>query len=453
LVVFIALHFPLVVAMKNSSGVATLHAWGTLAFGLLVAMRGRRMRTAGYVAAYIAGAEGLWRMTQAGVFWEFGKYATVAVLLAALIRHGQWRRTGLPAAYIGLLIPSSLVTLAVVGPGEGRHHLSFNLSGPLALAVACMYFRQITLGLQDLRKLLVALVTPIVGLASGCLFGILSLEHIEFTTESNFATSGGFGPNQVSSTLGLGMLAAFLILALRAGSAWEKPLFSVVLLFLASMSALTFSRSGLYIGVSSVLVALLFLCRDARTMVTLTIGMATVVGVAWLVLLPRLDAFTGGNLSQRFAEKGFSNRESIAMTDLQIFLEHPVTGVGPGLCKQARMRSFGMGGMAHTEFTRLLAEHGVFGFLALLVLGQIGARNFLRAAGPVPKAVVVSLGTCSALFMMVTAMRLVAPAFAFGLTSAIILTKAREVRPALRQGQGLPLATVSRNGSTQLATA
>jgi len=336
----------------------------------------------------------------------------------AMVRHRRVSHALKPVAYFVLLLPSALLTLSEVGLASTRAQLSFNLSTPFALAVTCVYFYQVQLTPVDFRKLLVVLLAPIIAIAAGCLFGILSAEHIEFTTQSNFDTSGGYGPNQVSSVLGLGMLAAFLAYGLRRSSTLEMILYLVVVVFLASMSALTFSRSGLCIGAGSTMAAMFFLSRNRRALASMLFGAATIIGIAWFVIFPLLSDFTGGKLSERFQKKGFSHRDELAQTDLQIWLLHPIAGVGPGMVKAARVRNFGMAGMAHTEFTRLFAEHGLFGALALVVLLSMALKNFSSAAGPVPKAVVSGFLVFSFLFMMATAMRLVAPAFAFGLTCA-----------------------------------
>lgn len=434
IIAFICLHLLLVVAMKRSATLATLHAYATLGVSLALVLGSRRIATAGVVAAYIAGAEGLWRMTNASVFWEYGKYAMALVLLVAVWRHRQSNRGWLPLVYFALLLPSAALTVANLGPASARGLLSFNLAGPFALAIACFYFQQVRQTWGDLQATLTALLAPIVAMAGGCLFGILSVEEIQFTTESNFDTSGGYGPNQVSSTLGLGMFAAFLGYYLGQGSKVERVLYLGALLFLASMSALTFSRSGLYIGAASSMAAVVFLARNRRGIASLLLGGAAILCIAGLVVFPRLNEFTGGKLSERFQEKNLSHRGDLAQTDLQIGLRNPLAGVGVGMVKRERMRTFGMPGMAHTEFTRLVAEHGILGLLALAVLVVIGRKNFLQAAGPLPKGVVAGFLTFSVLFMLVAAMRLVSPAFAFGLTCARLLparaNRTRISRPA-----------------------
>jgi hypothetical protein len=79
---------------------------------------------------------------------------------------------------------------------------------------------------------------------------------------------------------------------------------------------------------------------------------------------------------------------------------------------------------AHTEYTRLLAEHGVFGAVALLLLIVMAVAAIRRSKTIIGKALAASMIGWCFLFMMIDAMRLVAPSFAFGIAYATILTGA-----------------------------
>src|SRR5690242_13274041 len=78
-------HVVLALLMQRLPMFGLLHALGTVAIGVLIAAR-RPLHETAYVVAYIAGSEVLWRMTRAGVFWEYGKYAVALVCLVALVR-------------------------------------------------------------------------------------------------------------------------------------------------------------------------------------------------------------------------------------------------------------------------------------------------------------------------------------------------------------------------------
>ena len=120
--------------------------------------------------------------------------------------------------------------------------------------------------------------------------------------------------------------------------------------------------------------------------------------------------------------------------DVQIWRENPIFGVGPGMGADLRGRSGGH--MAsHTEFTRLLSEHGLFGIGALLMLLGIGVRTFLCAEGAGGKALTISLLASSFLFMSANGMRLVAPSLTFGLACATVLEDKRLIRRVRRRSR------------------
>ena len=76
-------------------------------------------------------------------------------------------------------------------------------------------------------------------------------------------------------------------------------------------------------------------------------------------------------------------------------------------------------GAAHTEYTRLLSEHGMLGIAAILLLVSLGYRTFRTARDVVARAWVLAMLIWVALFLAVDAMRIVAPSFAFGLACTL----------------------------------
>lgn len=431
---FIAAHIPLALLMRQSELVATAHALVVFAIGFGWAAFGRRPMQVGFVAAYITGAEVLWRMNDAGIFWESGKYVTIAIFLVALFRVPHLRLPELPFIYFALLIPSAFLTLVNFPLGEARQQISFNLSGPLALTVSAWFFFHLRLSSAQIYRLFLMLLAPIIGVACLTFSGIMTATNIEFGTEANFATSGGFGPNQVSAVLGLGALIAFWFV-INEKTDWKlRILMCGGLLVLAAQSALTFSRGGLYSAVGAMLLAALYLARDTGARLKLLALAALLFVVSYSVIFPNLDAFTGGALSNRLQDTSLTGRDLIIKTDLQIWRENPLLGVGPGGAAPLHEILF-RDAAAHTEFSRLVAEHGLLGFAAILLLITMAWRNLLRTRSTRRRAIVASLIAWSFLFMCVDAVRLVAPVFLFGLTFAAL--SAEETPPAepLRSGR------------------
>jgi hypothetical protein len=415
--VLLVLHAPLGLLMSEVPAVSTAHAAATFLVGVWIAAMGRRLEQVAYEGAYIVGAEVLWRMTGAQIPWEFGKYATAAVLLISMARRSRLQGPMLPFLYFVLLLPSCLLTLLGETLGEAREQISFNLSGPFALMVSALFFSDLRLDAEQVQRLRLALLGPVIGIAAIAMFVMLTNPDLVFTGESNNATSGGYGPNQVSAALGLGaMLLVFFVMEARAGRALRVALFALMVV-LAAQSALTFSRGGLYNAVGGVLLGLVFLMRDARSLVKLLAVAALLVGTATFYVLPKLDEFTDGALMRRFESTDPTNRDTIIDADLQIWSEHPLLGVGPGQGPAYR-KVISYGAAAHTEFSRLFAEHGFFGFVSLVLLLAAGARALVDSGGPQARAVKASMIGWSLLYMLNAAMRLAAPSFLFGLAFA-----------------------------------
>jgi O-antigen ligase len=76
-------------------------------------------------------------------------------------------------------------------------------------------------------------------------------------------------------------------------------------------------------------------------------------------------------------------------------------------------------GAAHTEFTRVLAEHGILGLISELILFLLMWRIFRATRLVSSRATVVALLIWSLLFLLINAMRLATPSFLTGVACAI----------------------------------
>ncbi len=402
--------------MIDNREAATAHAVAVLAVSLWWAVAGRSQYRLAVAAAYIMGAEVLWRMTEARIFWETSKYAICALFLIGLARRKKRRINGKAALYFALLTPSMLLTVAELPLGVAREQISFNLSGPLTLALSVLFFTGLTVTETRFQGLLLAPIGPLLGVATIAIRRTVSATAIQFTQESNFVTSGGFGPNQVAAVLGLGaFLALFYVLHGRARLPLSLRAMAVAALaVMAIQSALTFSRGGILTAGAAAAVATVYLVQDRRIRGRL-LQLAPLLFVAGAyVVAPRLDEFTGGALSKRFRDTSMATRRELFEAEMRVWREHPVFGAGPGMAKPARDAP-GILAASHTEFSRLLAEHGLFGLGALLLLALLTAQRFRQARTPVSRAMVLSMMGWSLVFMVHSAMRLAAPSFLFGL--------------------------------------
>lgn len=410
---FVLLHIPLAIGMHQVEAATTLHAYIVLALGVLWAAQ-RRVERVAWVAAYIVGAEVLWRMTSADVFWEFGKYALGFILLIATVRTTQQPPPLLVLLYFVLLIPAAWMTAFLHPLGEARQMISFNMSGPFALFICIWFFQRcVAIERSAFVRLVLVLIAPIVGIASAAAFNTLTATNLTFHGQSNFATSGGFGPNQVSAMLGLGMVGCGFALALGQGRTLRLMLIATFL-FLTVQSALTFSRTGLALATIGVAAFIPFILRTTRQRVTVLILLIFFFAFVQVWMIPTLDEFTHGAFILRYTDPSVTHRDEIMKIDLRIWNAHFLFGTGAGGAVAAR-EFYSYQVAAHTEYTRMLAEHGLLGLMALLALLMLGVRPVLQHQYPNERGVHFSLVFWAFAFMVVSAFRLAAPAFLFGL--------------------------------------
>lgn len=416
-VLFLAFHIPVALAVKSVSAAATAHALTCLAAGLLWALGGRSYRVL-YVAAYMVGAEVLWRGAHAAIPWEFCKYSLCLLFGVALIRAPSTgeRRDWKFFLYALLLLPSLFVLERF-----DRQRIAFNLSGPICLAVTGLYLSRRRLGPGALQWTLLSMLAPILGLcflASLGTYALLEEEPELAFTVSTKATSAGIGANQVSSTLGLGGLSALFLGILRPVGSGRFLLVGLAV-WLLSQAALTFSRGGVWATVGAIACAGSYMLRDRRSSGRFVVSALTIALLVFLVVVPFLHEITGGALARRLSSTHATGREKIAQADWLVFLENPVLGVGPGQSYEEHARTY-HASSAHTEFSRLLAEHGSFGILCLALLFLMTLERMRGCAPNAEKAVAVSFTLWALLFMGHSAMRLAAAAFMFGLGGAAL---------------------------------
>ncbi len=421
-VLFAALHLPLGIALKNAGMLGIVHPILVFGIGLYLAARiESKHANVALVLAYIIGAEVLWRMAQTPIYWEFGKYASVAIIVVAMVRRSRFDVPKLPTIFFAFLIPGCLLTIVAESWASATSILSFYMSGPLLLFFSCWFFYKTKISPAEFKQMLIAMIIPLISVGFTTFFYAVSAESITFGGESNFETSGGFGPNQVSAMLGLGVFVSFAGWSLLKNDIGFKIFFGLTGLWCAALCVLTFSRGGMYNAVAGIVALLVFGFGDVTAGLR-RVGLAlAALAVFVLFIFPVIDDFTGGALEERFEDTGTSRRSDIALSDLYTFIEHPFLGVGVGAGAEYRKKYLGYGAASHTEFSRLISEHGFFGVGALILLAALMVINIRRPNSRPGRAFIAGIFVWSLSFMMNTGMRLAAPAFILGLGFAAIV--------------------------------
>ena len=426
-------HVGLGVLMRRYPVLSVAHTVVIAGIGLWWSLSDRSGFRPALLCAYITGAEALWRMTGGSIVWEFGKYSIVGILGLSILRFQRWRLPALACVYLLLLLPAAAVTALSNDVATTRNLLSMNLSGPLALAVSVAFFSQVRFSPFARLKLLLGLVIPILAVAAVCLQAI-SEGDVFFGASSNMAASGGFGPNQVSATLGLGVLLSFFCLTQSGTPILMRLVFVACALGFAAQSALTLSRSGLYFSGLSILAVVLIQLRDVRRMIQTVSALLFLGIVGYFFIYPQIDEFTGGAISRRFENRSMTGREEIMEADVQIMLDNLPLGIGVGMAKEERGKYYRQKA-SHTEYTRLIAEHGVFGAAALVMMIAMAAQMIWRARGMAGRAFAVGMVAFSLLFMTGSGMRLVMSGYLFGIAGITWVH-----RPSFRRRQ-VPAST------------
>jgi O-antigen ligase len=168
----------------------------------------------------------------------------------------------------------------------------------------------------------------------------------------------------------------------------------------------------------------IYFLRDRRARLKLAILVALLFGGAYFFILPTLKNFTSGAIVSRFEERSTTGRDDMIMTDLRVWWDNPFFGVGPGMARPYYDSVLGLGYSipAHTEFSRMLSEHGMFGLVSLMLLLIMAANNVRCTSDRQTRSMFIGLLIWSFLYMSANAMRLMAPAFIYGITFARVLS-------------------------------
>ncbi|MEM6325512.1 MAG: O-antigen ligase family protein [Bacteroidota bacterium] len=413
-------HIPLALLLSAVTPLATLHAWATLGLGLYWALQ-RQSEKVTLATAYLIGAEVLWRATGAAVNWEFGKYALVLIFAVAILRSRKGSPPAVPFFYFALLVPGALMMIMSHPFDYARPRVSANISGPMALFLASWFFvRCVRLDRRLFVRIGLLWVAATLSLAVLGAQGLSAAlgQGFEFVTASNDVAGGWTGANQSAAVFGLGAVACVFVLALGNLSRPGKGIVGLVLAFLVVQNALTFSRTGLALTLIGALAFGFFLIRESRYRLTLLFSVIILAVLVQTVMVPALNSLTGGTFVERYTDTDLTQRDTIMLLDLEIWWDHVFFGVGAGGAPNVRERYGYRDAAAHTEYTRLLAEHGMLGMGSLILFLVMCAQPIFRARTPEEKGVVLALVFWASAFMIVSSFRLSIPAFLIGLSWA-----------------------------------
>ncbi|NCP52903.1 MAG: O-antigen ligase family protein, partial [Flavobacteriales bacterium] len=197
-------------------------------------------------------------------------------------------------------------------------------------------------------------------------------------TESNFMTSGGFGPNQVATVLGLGIFVIATRFFMSKDLFLHRMIDLLVLGALSFRALITFSRGGVLTAVIMILVFLAIYYLKVNLKVKFRIKASLLMFLLLLFFIWVISSIkTSGFLDKRYANQDAAGREKEDLTtgrtdllafEIGEFIDNPFLGIGVGKVKEERLNATGIEAASHNEMSRIIAEHGLLGVLAFLIL-------------------------------------------------------------------------------------
>lgn len=375
------------------------------------------------VAAYFVGMDVFIKMLKMTLLNEFGKYIMIVFMLLGIFFRGFSKSAFLYVFFIALLIPGIYIGAETLSMDANiRKAIAFNISGPVCLGVSAIYCFRRPISFERFKNVLSMLLYPLVSILVNLFLYKTSLQEVITSTSSNFATSGGYGPNQVSTVLGLGMFVAFSQLFLASPTKKLQIINAFLVMIFAYRCIITFSRGGMLTGLLMMVVLVACLYRlmnlKGRGKLILRGGLAVLMG---LLVWGYSSVQTGGMIDKRYANESaagvekssqLSGRETLIQSEWNMFLDNPILGVGVGKNREVRLEETGIEASTHNEISRTLAEHGSLGILSLLILFFTPIFLYLRDRTQIFALVFM-------VFWLLTinhaAMRIAAPAFVYAL--------------------------------------
>lgn len=377
---FVSTIYPILIAM----------VWGgVLAFAIYGYLK-RRVDWIWYTVMASPILEVLGRMSKAPFIPdEVGKYFLAFVTMLLIIYYLQHKT----AAYahragwylLAAIVPSLVVALSAFD----FEQWVFNIFSLLELSILLILISKERWDVERFAKTIQFAMMFIIPFLVFLTIRTPKLSDIDFELGANSDTSAGFGSNQVSTILGLGMLLIMILLTLKRPFVKSKPINYMLIAYLLFRGLLTFSRGGVLVAVGSVIIVMLpAMLASSRSFIRYTMILLG-LGVIGVVVFIQVNRITGNQLLLRYEgetmetqsgakdktlNKVTSGRSKIVVADTKIFADNLLFGVGPGGAKMLRASYFEgddwhKGGVAaHTEYSRLLAEHGLGGLFACLIL-------------------------------------------------------------------------------------
>lgn len=376
------------------------------------------------VAAYVIGNEVFLKMINGNILYEIGKYSVIFYLFLGMYYKGFSRSAIVYWIFLLLLIPGIIyATYNLNFDTDIRKTIAFNISGPICLGFSAIYCYRRNVTFEQLNKIVLCIGMPVVSIVTNMVIIAPNIKKYAIGTASNPHTSGNWASNQVSTAVGLGLFCIFVRILLHS----KDKLLLVVNIFLAVgvsyRGMATFSRGGMFTSFFMIITftAMIFLISNSRikfNMLRYSVVATVIISATWIYTSEQ----TNGMINKRYANQDpsgreekskFTGRENLFEEELDLFLKNPFFGVGVAKSKELRLEETGIDAAVHSELSRMLSEHGAFGFFGLVILFLTPLILYLDNTKHI---FLIPFFIFWILTINHSAMRLAAPAFVYALT-------------------------------------
>lgn len=314
----------------------------------------------------------------------YSLYSSFLISIVAFWKHKYFFRPGviwMGFFALALLLPSFLMGIIDINNFDYTHDVIYQY------AEKVFFILLLTFISSSSRYILYSKITKIIrplvfAILFFSLYWIWKNHGLNFTGRSSW----GLFNHMIMAPPILSLFCAFIILLWYQGI--RKWVWYDIAIISGSFFVLfmTGTRGGFFALIIAVTVDLLFrvLMKTSDKIFVNKILPLALVGIVTCIIA---NSLLNGNLFFRlrnvFTHGDTSARKELALSDIEIFKANPVFGVPPLTEKNFRPKEWGWTANSHTEYTKLLVNHGLFGitFFALIVYLYFFVRKkyqFLR---------------------------------------------------------------------------
>ncbi len=310
--------------------------------------------------------EGLLHLGILGSFAKGGGVILVASAFFALIGGGlRVRRTDASILLFGAFVGWAVLSYfwsADKGLTLGRMVTNIQL-----LLATVVLWQQIT----TQARIKVALQTFIGGVFFGSVYSLVARHPHDATGVARYSVGG---PNSFGIEVVFAMLAAYWLLGQPDTTKWWKR-FYVVFFVVGTVEVFsTASRTALLVLGMATIVALADkrLIKPRNVLIAVVLVAAAGFAILHVVSSRQLDRL--GTVGAA-AESGANGRTTQWHLALEVFVSHPVEGLGAAVFRDYSEAQIGISRVAHNSFLGVAADTGVVGLVLFVSMFLYAARN------------------------------------------------------------------------------